>query len=149
MPLSKNLNTYHDVVAVLTTMRKQGGGEYELPSHGAAVTWRLRAYYYRKLLTEAAIKRAGSVRGFVPTTAWDDLYLTIEGNVVKIAFGKPTGKLRDNEGNEIPIDWVEVAPAEAENILATVDATPVTAREMLDEDLLAAAETLAREKMDK
>jgi hypothetical protein len=129
MSLSKNLNTYLDVVQVLTAAREAGGVvTYELKSSGKAVMWRMRAYYYRTLLARTAAIRAGNVRGFVPTTAWDDMLLEQEGNKVYISFGRVSGKITSEDGKEI-----EPAPppsdiAAAETILREVPA-PLAPRE--------------------
>lgn len=122
MPFSKNINTYGDVVQVLTAARAQGGvSTYTLYSKGAAVMWRSRAYFYRTLLTKLAKERAGSVRGFVPTTDWDDMLLIAEGNAVKISFGRVSGRLTDEKGASIPTPPVErVSEGDAEIILNTV-----------------------------
>lgn len=141
MPLSKNINTYIDVVEILTAARERGGVvTYELRSKGAALNWRMRAYYYRTLLTRAAIRRAGDVKGFVPTTNWDDMLLEVEGNKVKISFGRIAGKLTDDKGKEIVPKFLPKEAGAAEEMLAS---QPLTIKQE-NADLLEAASSLLK-----
>lgn len=104
MPLSKNLNTYYDILQVLTTARAAGGiSTYALPTAGAATNWVARAYNYRALLIKAAVARAGQVKGFIPSTEWDDLLLIREGNIVKISFNRVVGVLTAETGEKLDI----------------------------------------------
>lgn len=150
MPLSKNINTYIDVVQVLTAARERGGiVTYELRSKAAAVMWRLRAYYYRKLLTDAAIERAGSVRGFVPSTAWDDMLLEVDENKVRISFGRVAGRITDEEGKVLQPAIVAADPGAAEHILSAVELQPkLEAEPVLDPNLLAEAAALVSQHGD-
>lgn len=148
MPMSKSLNSYGDVVQVLTAARERGGVvHYRLPSLGAAVAWRARAYFYRKLLTENAIKRAGSVRGFVPTTEWDDMLLETDGKGgVKISFGRVRGVLTDEQGLSFDPAPIRVQKGEAEEILANTQPTPMDATEA---NILGDLEEAARAMIEK
>jgi len=98
MPLSKNLNTYYDVAQVLVSLRQIGGGFYELNTHGEAVMWRSRAYYYRSLLGKADRERLGNVPGYAPVTDWDDMFLTVIDTKVKVEFGRLKGTLTGLDG---------------------------------------------------
>lgn len=149
MPMSKNLNTYNDIVQVLSAARAKGGvSTYKLPSLGAAVAWRARAYYYRKLLSENARIRAG-VKGFIPTTAWDDMLLETDGKGgVTIAFGRTRGQLVDEAGQSYIAPPVKIQVAEAEAIIASTPAPPLLPGE-IDEftlDLEESARRLLGEK---
>jgi hypothetical protein len=140
MPLSKNINTYHDVVQILTTARQVGKPVYyELASPGAATMWRLRAHNYRTLLTKAARARAGNVPGFVPSTAWDDMFLTVEGSKVKIEFGGIRGKLSTEDGEKIEPVNLPVDHAASEVILRQPIPQENTTETGLDLDALEAA----------
>lgn len=131
MPFSKNINTYHDVVQVLATARREGGLTYTLPSNGAATNWVARAYHYRKLLTDTARRRAGNVPGFVPTTEWDDMLLTRDGKAVRIEFGKVKGTLTTADGREVQPIEIPIESGAAERIISTV---PVAERKPVDDD---------------
>lgn len=134
MPLSKNLNTYTDVLQVLTTARKNGGAVYELRSPGAATNWVARAYYYRTLLTKTAIARAGQVKGFIPSTDWDDMLLTREGAKITIAFGRLAGKLTGEDGAELTLSDVRIDSGASEAIIQSLEPAAKTATDLdLDE----------------
>lgn len=51
-PQANRLGMYDDVRQVLDAALKSGGGEFTLPTHGAAVHWRQRAYKFRKLYAQ-------------------------------------------------------------------------------------------------
>ena len=111
MPLSKNINTYADVRNVLNTARVSGGAVYTLGSVNEAIRWRQRAYYLRTLLFERD--------GF---TAFDEMKLVLEANVVKISFdAAQVGTLKGLDGKKLK---------------------PVIEA---DDDLLATAQQLAKE----
>lgn len=46
------LGLYADVRQILDAALAAGGGTFTLPTHGAAVHWRQRAYKFRKLFAE-------------------------------------------------------------------------------------------------
>lgn len=123
MPFSRNLNTYTDVVLVLTAARERGGEVlYKLSSKGAAMNWRARAYNYRKLLVDSARARAGNIKGFVPTTDWDDMLLVLDGEGgVKISFSAVIGTLTDADGKEFKPTPIAKEPGDAERIISHVD----------------------------
>lgn len=149
MPFSKNINTYADVVSILTTARAHGKPvRYELSSPGAAMNWVQRAFYYRKLLTNAARARAGNVPGFIPTTDWDDVLLTREGNVIIIAFGRVKGKLTDAEGGEeLALTAAITTGSEAETIIRDIKPKAEPQPDNLDLGALESiAASLVREK---
>lgn len=107
MPFSTNINTYSDVVSVLTAARKAGGAIYELASPAKARNWSARAYYYRKLLVKAAQARAGKVPGFVPSTEWDDIELEVVGNSVRIRFQEIKGILKSVTGAQLEVPFIK------------------------------------------
>jgi hypothetical protein len=134
MPLSKNINTYNDVLQVLQTARQANKPLiYTLSSPGAAVNFKSRVYYYRTLLVNAARARAGNVAGYVPTTDWDEVLVTHKkGDVsVVITFGIPPGRLTDQEGNIItPVARQSVVSAGAAEVL--IAAPPQKSRNKSD-----------------
>lgn len=86
MTLSKNISSYNDVEAVLSSALEAGGGIYTPPE--GPTRWRQRAYFYRQLL--------GSSR-------WNTMYLTIDGPAVRINFRPAVGKLVNFSGEETPV----------------------------------------------
>lgn len=142
MPLSKNLNAYYDVAQVLMTLRQAGGGFYELPTHGLAILWRTKAYYYRTLLIKAAQAKNGSVPGFVPTTDWDDMYITVVGNTVRVEFGALKGVLKTLSGETLEALKPAVRSNEAGEILARTPLRPKPEEAVEIDDLEEAAKEL-------
>lgn len=129
MPLSTNINTYHDVVQVLSTAREAGEPlRYTLPSRGAAVMFRARVFNFRSLLVKAAQAKQGNVVGFVPTTAWDDVSVELEpkpSTSVVVGFGKLAGTLTTLSGRIVQPAEVPIAPpARSEEIIAGLPARP-------------------------
>lgn len=51
-PRPNRLGMYADIQPILDAALSAGGGSYTLPTHGAAVHWRQRAYKFRKLYAE-------------------------------------------------------------------------------------------------
>lgn len=51
-PRPNRLGMYADLSPILDAALVSGGGSYTLPSYGAAVHWRQRAYKFRKLYAE-------------------------------------------------------------------------------------------------
>lgn len=121
MPLAKSLNSYYDVEQVLTTARKRGGLVYRFATSGAAVHWRSRAYYYRKLLATADAKQNPQILGYVPSTEWDDMVLTVDGASVRVAFGELKGQLETLDGQ--PIEPPKVPPKRKKAVAASDDLT--------------------------
>lgn len=154
MPMSRNINTYADVDRVLRAARKAGNARYELPTRGAAVNWRMRAYFYRKLLTDLARTRAGRVPGFMPTTDFDDMFVEVEpkpSTAVKITFTRLPGKLTDESGNELVPDPSHINPAgpsDVERILSQPAREDVEVVQLEESDLERQARELVQ-KIDK
>ncbi len=95
MPLSRNINNYADVAAVLNQVLAAGEttATYRLPTQGKAVSWMQRAYMYRKLFQEQAKAQAGVAR-YQPPTPYDSMQLSRIGDSVKIDFAPaPLGEL--------------------------------------------------------
>lgn len=84
MSAAKSLSSYHDVRLVLDAALQAGGGVYELPTHGKAVHWRMRAHGFRNLLREQKLATS-LIPGLDPTTPYDHLELLIED--------KPSGRV--------------------------------------------------------
>lgn len=51
-PRPNRIGMYADLAPILDAALASGGGTYTLPSYGAAVHWRQRAYKFRKLYAE-------------------------------------------------------------------------------------------------
>lgn len=137
MPLSKSIHMYHDIHLALTAAREAGGAIFRADSPGQATSWRLRTYYYRKLLADADVSAHGSIPGYSGSTEWDDLTLTInpaDPTGVRIQFGVTRGKLESLDGGEISI----TSPKAEKKARRKADAPA-------DADLLAAAQNLAVE----
>lgn len=104
MPLSKNLHTFLDVEQILLAARESNGAIYTLANYADAVSWRRRAYQYRKLLAE----QTGSLAG-PGATPWDDMRLILNKGEcdVKILFGPSgMGELRSLGGEPITAEEV-------------------------------------------
>ena len=110
MPLSKSPRSYGDVKAVLDLALEHGGGRYETESPNAAVRWRLRAYYFRSLLG----KQETPIPGYVPSTPYDEMFLTLDQEVVVIEFRKAKGTFTAPDGTKRAIT-TERLEEEAEN----------------------------------
>jgi len=135
MPLSKSIHMYHDIQSALIAAREAGGAVCRLESANKAISWRQRAYYYRKLLAEND-ERAHPIPGYVGSTEWDDMTLTIEASDptgVRIEFGVVKGKLESLGGSPL------ARPTPAAKLSRKKPTT------VADADLLAAAEGLAME----
>ena len=107
MPLSKDPTAYSDVEAVFATALREGGGKYILPDSGAAVSWRLRAYTYRRILHEREDYRYAEFR------------LRLDGTGVIIEVAQPKGHFVSKSGQTIPI--TDEFQQEAEALLADLD----------------------------
>lgn len=93
MAMSKNLETYLDVKAVLTQAHEVGGGRMVFPTKGQAIRWRQRAYFYRS--------RTGA---FPSLTLRNPVEVANGEWAVSIEFDAVfNGKFYDREGNEIPL----------------------------------------------
>lgn len=102
MSLTKNIYAYNDVRVVLESALSMGGARYDLGASGKAVRWRQRAYHYRKLLIEADKAAHPDVPGYIPSTKWDTMSLTLDGTCVVIEFNKLTGEIRALDGSAPP-----------------------------------------------
>lgn len=101
MPLTPNIAAYYDVQVILDSARSAGGLIYTVKDAKQAIRWRSRAYYYRSLLRKADFAAHKMVPGYIPTTAWDDLFMTLDDNKVIIKFGTIEGQMTDLDGNPI------------------------------------------------
>lgn len=102
MALSRDLFTYADVRQVLEAALNVNGAVYTLPSPSAAMRWRQRAYYYRKLLREHLSEQAG----YPCETPFDMMRLTIPkgSSAVEINFTPLTpGVLTTPDGKPIAL----------------------------------------------
>lgn len=142
MPLSKNINAYEDVRAILDQVRPHGFGTYKLPTPGKARQWLMRAYQFRKLEQEQGRVRAG-VKGYTPETPYDLMKLVLKGNSVEIDFApKPEGRLTLPTGETILPEVPSRDRPPPSNKLAPLSFKPLTALEE-------AAKALAAEQGDE
>jgi hypothetical protein len=145
MPFSTNINTYSDVVSVLSAARAAGGAVYELPPKAMARNWVARAYYYRKLLVKAARQRAGNLPGFTPSTDWDDMRLEVTDTNVHITFREVVGVLRNAGGLKLEVPFIPGDRGAAERIITQPQEAPAQpVPDVLGDDLGLEAEDLAR-----
>jgi hypothetical protein len=134
MSFPRNPNSYGDVVPILQAAREQGGGIYECNTIAGATTWKAKAYFYRKLLIDLATARAGNPAGFIPSTMWDDLYLTRVGTCIKIEFRAPLGLFTTLEG--VPVEVARSLPLDGTSALlqAPASLTPSVAEDELEKE---------------
>jgi hypothetical protein len=83
--MSTNIHAYADVAAVLEAALPSGTAKYKLPSPGKARHWMQRANKYR-LLLQKQLRDMNQVKGFIPTTPYDRMKLSLESNYVVINF---------------------------------------------------------------
>lgn len=94
---TNTLGNYLAIQKVLDAAIAAGGATYALPTKGAAIHWRQRAYKFRQLAQKK------SITGSSP---YDSLFLRIrddEPNVVRIEFEELKGELRGPDGKPIVI----------------------------------------------
>lgn len=104
MPLSStDISLYSNERRILDAIVAAGGGTYTLPSPQAATKWRARAYMFRKLFRDLAAEKYANLEGFVPTTPYDNLVMTIEKGspAVIIRFRSLDGELTDLSGAKL------------------------------------------------
>lgn len=101
MPLSKNINTYTDVKAILDQIQTHGSGIYTLATPGKARNWMMRAYQFRKLFQDEGKLRA-NIKGYTPPTNYDTMRMRLVGHTVEIDFApEPEGTLTLPSGEKI------------------------------------------------
>lgn len=144
MSLTKNLDAYVDVQAVLDAARLSGvTTRFITGEKTQAIAWRPRAYMFRRLLVEKA-KQAAGVEGFSPSTPYDGMMLTVSGSdaegwCVLISFRTDLGgKLTTLEGEEIPVTLPERVSA-LELLNKPKPERPVTSEDLLPDDTLTSA----------
>lgn len=81
MSLSKNIQSFDHIRAILDAALAHEEADYRLPDSKAAVRWRMEAYHFRRLAQHAGI------------TKYDQLLLQLTGEVVKISKRKIEGVL--------------------------------------------------------
>lgn len=106
MPLSRNLASYRDVRAVLAEAVKHRGGRYTLDSPQAAVRWRQRAYYFRKLEENPDLAT---------------MVLRLDGPVVVIEFEKLEGVFVGADGTQVDVEPANEFDEEAARLRAAID----------------------------
>lgn len=100
---------FADVRQVLDSALTHGGGEYECPTHGAAVQWRQRAYQFRKHYAEVLGPKAMS-----PYDVLTLPRLGPEDCVVRINIRQAAGVFRPSGPALQPITDDELMKAAAE-----------------------------------
>lgn len=75
MGLSRSLGMYADVKTVLDTVVERGPGSLRFASKSAATAWRMRAYFYRKLLHELQLTASDRMVGHT-YTPYDSIRIT-------------------------------------------------------------------------
>lgn len=130
---------FPDVIRILTAARKAGGAVYTLPTPGAALNWKQRAYRFRRLLQANAQKAAPP--GVIATTIWDDMVLKHKRGETRIIieFGVIQGDLVSLDGE--PLSQNNRVMEQA------TDYVPVTVADT-DDPLLAEALELVNERGD-
>lgn len=108
MPLTRNIGQYFDIREVLDAAAGSGGGLYT-PIGESPFRWRARAYMFRTLLYER--DEATDIPGYVPSTPYDRMKLTIEGPRVRIVV---TPKL-----NGQFTGFADAPPEEEDELLTT------------------------------
>lgn len=121
MPLSKNINTYGDVKAILDQIRPHGKGTYTLATPGKARNWMMRAYQFRRLYQEQG-RAQTNIKGYTPPTDYDTIRLNLSGCNVNIDFApEPDGVLTLPTGETLkPASAVHVTEPKQEK-----KATPI------------------------
>lgn len=131
MALSKNLDRYTDVHHWLqAALANPNGGTVVMKSKNAAIQWRQRAYYYRKLFAaemhDVYLHGTDEQKMMVGKSPWDHLVLTVEDNKVHI---RPMG---DEVLEFIPADGImpeaQVSPTALLD-MATGSAAPMVVSE--------------------
>lgn len=120
MPLSTNTTTYAHVAAVLDAAIAAGGGQYALATPKDAIRWRAQAYQYRKLI-ERDLRAKLGVPGIAVSTPYDHMFLTIEGNVVKIGARQIEGVLTLPDGSKPTLVAPQLIPMEVTKVVEEDD----------------------------
>lgn len=97
---------YADVKTVLDAALRNKGGVYTLPTRGAAVKWRQRAYKYRNLLRKKEEEVIAHIPGAHASTPYDHIILQLGPKPtcdVVIAFHAPSGTFRAPDGTEVEL----------------------------------------------
>lgn len=89
MALSNRLDKYRDVEQWLNAaLLNPNGGTVVLRTKNAAIQWRQRAYYFRKLyaeeMREAFLHGSDAQKMMAGKSPWDDFVLTVEDSKVHI-----------------------------------------------------------------
>lgn len=102
MTLSRNINSFADVKAVLEAVLAAGGGTYRLPTKGKANYWVMRAYQFRKLLQQ-------SVKG--EPTPYDRMIMRRKDNEIEFILNpEAEGTLLAPDGEEVSIRQPSLTP---------------------------------------
>lgn len=117
MPLSNTIGSYADVQQVLDAALRTKGARYTPPNQHP-VRWRARAYHFRSLLMALKQKEVAAFPGVAPTTAYDSMFLTVDGNEVVIEFRNiAQGTLRTLDGK--PMDVTVETQAKTDDLEET------------------------------
>lgn len=108
--VGKTLSQFLDVIPVLDAAIAAGGGRYTLPTSGQAVNWRQRAYTLRSIMRKADQARHDKIPGYSPSTPYDGINLSIDGEAVVIKLLKIQGSLTSLDG--VPVETKEIFTAD-------------------------------------
>ncbi len=99
MSLSNSLSHYNRIRSMLDkALTEPAGSIFDAGSEKKAIYWRRQAYHFRRLLTRINdFEKGGAGRG---TSPYDDLVITVKGNLVLIQI-PPEDVLRSMETGEI------------------------------------------------
>lgn len=131
MTLSRNINSFADVKAVLEAVLAAGGGTYRLPTKSKANYWVMRAYQFRKLLQ-------ASVKG--EPTPYDRMVMRRRGNEIEFDLNPGAeGTLLSPEGEEVPIRQPSLTPITSPKVSSKANKLDLT-------NLAGTAELLLKEQ---
>lgn len=109
MAQTRNLFMYSDIKQVLDTVIEAGGGRFiptdrsGQPSKSAAIRWRFRAYFFRKLALDLERQRVGDVPGHQPRTPYDTWTFDLDGDAVVIRPLAVKGNLFGLDGKPLTV----------------------------------------------
>jgi hypothetical protein len=102
---SSAINAYTDVRSVFDAAIANGSVNYTFDTRAKAVSWRSRAYAFRRLLLkQSADMLAGT--NVAPSTPYDMIYMTLldDSTTVTIHRERPLGQLTGPDGKPIKLN---------------------------------------------
>ena len=123
MPLPTSIHLYDLEKQILDTAISAGGANLKFPSYAAAVKWRARAYKFRKLYQNLQQERGADLAGYVASTPYDLLMMSIENEPWH----------RRNPNAECS---VKIGPRPVPGVLTTLDGAPLDLTKPVEPDNL-------------